>query len=884
LAQIWEARAISFVLELPSIAMASQLDISRDLEAVSFMISDGEDGVVTEHEETPVLRQAPNTRTGMLSARMDRQCSRRELSVPFQSNPAKADAVKTCCERGTVLRKIGLTTLTCMGLCFVALAINMKIGSSVERSRRKYIAGSHPGFVNYIGGKVDASIPDRPTLCDPDIVRMACEVLNNETLEFYGRSANADLDFVHAAEISSVLAVNKDSVHEMFRKLNLQDYDSLNANAYAVSCQELCEALVASFPPMVVPRMSDVGCYWHPLGIKTGIQFAPQCNVDLAPHVLSKIHFPDTVAAKEDNLYGESISEMSPDNHATNIIDETLNQRGSSSQTRAQQVLLQELQYPRVDDEDIRRRVINLFRIHPSINAKVQDNHGLAHMIAPDEPGASKQRTPNIAAIARNITGTLSKDTLAVEEITASLSRNMSAISKMMGRNVSALSKNIGKNISNFVSKESSLSKAVGKNISNFFLKNVSALSKSVGKNISSFFLKNVSALSKSIGKNISNFFMKNVSAFSKSANKTVSKFFLNNVTALSKSLVKNISNWRPFSEASPHRRIRRLFAKRKLVGAAAVGLSQPDDSCKFALDDHCDYDTGSCSHGTDCTDCRDCSLPSMVHGSTDNSCRYNRDGECDETASTAYCAKGTDCTDCGSCGSQVLHREASHLITDWKKITLQNAVRARAVLNQAITALASRQIPDVVALWYGNNLDNPTRNEAMRLMNDVKALLDNVEYVYPGEHCTPDTFAYVFPNSPWNKDDWSGKFVLYLCDYYLKSDASEQIGTLLHEASQHEAASASVKHWQGTAMYGRPLCKQVASFCAQHNDVACDSARKNVDNFCYFVNDAASSPKLGTVEPSGRRRHAIVNTNVPTAAPSKKCKDFWCRLTSAFR
>lgn len=763
-----------------------------DPEIASFVLSDGDDGVVTEHEHCPLRQKhlADVANTGMLSARgIDRMCSRRELSVPFpSSSSSNVDVVKRFCERGAGMRKLGFTTLACTALGCIALTINRSMGISFGSTRRKYVPGSHPGFVNYIGGKVDASIPDRPSLCDPDIVRMACEVLNNETREFFGSSADADLDFVHAADLSAVLTVNKQSVHDMFSKMTLKDYDSLNPKAFAVSCQELCENLVSSFPPLVVPRMSDVGCYWHTFGKTTGIQFAPTCDVDLSPHKLAEFRFTELDPDKEAMRYAaKAVDKLSPDNHATNIIDKTLDDRGSAHITRSEEELLQTLQYPKVSDEELRRRAINLFRIHPAMNAKAEDNDGIVHFIAPGEPG-EKGLGSNLTALSKNISRAFLEGNDAVEKI-----------AKMLGHNVS------------------SLSKVLGKNISAFFAKNVTAWGK-------------------------------NMSTLEKKMEKQVSSFFSN--------LSKNVS---ALGKQHTHRKLTSL---------------EPDDSCKFALDGHCDYDTGSCDHGTDCTDCKDCS-----QSSTDDSCRYNRDGECDEPQ---YCHKGTDCSDCGTCGSQV-PRASSGAISDWKRQTLQNAVKARAVLNQAISGLASRQIPDVVKQWYGNNLDNPTRNEAMRLMNDVKSMLDKVEYKYPGSLCTPSTYAYVYPNTPHNKDSFSGKFIFYLCDYYLKVNDGEQIEALLHEGSHHEAARTDDSQWRGHAMYGRRSCEDMAWECSQGNQDACDKARKNADSFSYFVNDAAKKTgRLGTVEPSGRRR-AFVDPG-PTSVPPMNCHSFWCKLRRAFR
>merc|ERR1712178_40641 len=99
-----------------------------------------------------------------------------------------------------------------------------------------------------------------------------------------------------------------------------------------------------------------------------------------------------------------------------------------------------------------------------------------------------------------------------------------------------------------------------------------------------------------------------------------------------------------------------------------------PDDSCRYAKDGLCDYDSNRCEPGTDCTDCRDC----MARGSTSDSCQYSRDGVCDEPPMDPYyCYTGTDCTDCGTCSqrSDSRRRTASGGIPAWKQKTLQLAV-----------------------------------------------------------------------------------------------------------------------------------------------------------------------------------------------------------------
>ncbi|CAM9704563.1 unnamed protein product, partial [Ectocarpus sp. 8 AP-2014] len=52
-----------------------------------------------------------------------------------------------------------------------------------------------------------------------------------------------------------------------------------------------------------------------------------------------------------------------------------------------------------------------------------------------------------------------------------------------------------------------------------------------------------------------------------------------------------------------------------------------------------------SCPLGTDCTDC---GLELAEDGRCTNTCRFARDGVCDDRRAVGLCADGTDCQDCG--------------------------------------------------------------------------------------------------------------------------------------------------------------------------------------------------------------------------------------------
>lgn len=113
--------------------------------------------------------------------------------------------------------------------------------------------------------------------------------------------------------------------------------------------------------------------------------------------------------------------------------------------------------------------------------------------------------------------------------------------------------------------------------------------------------------------------------------------------------------------------------------------------------------------------------------------------------------------------------------------------------------------------------------------------MLGKVEYVYPGDQCEYNTYAYVYPNGPDARDS-QGRFLFFLCDLYMRSNPSVQIETLTHEGSHHAVAFLDdVKFGDGKA-YGRDTCVQLAQ-TNSHN------ALQNADSFCYYVQDVTDDP-----------------------------------------
>eukprot|EP00931_Biecheleriopsis_adriatica_P047857 TRINITY_DN27620_c0_g1_i1.p1 TRINITY_DN27620_c0_g1~~TRINITY_DN27620_c0_g1_i1.p1 ORF type:complete len:575 (+),score=107.44 TRINITY_DN27620_c0_g1_i1:276-2000(+) len=178
-----------------------------------------------------------------------------------------------------------------------------------------------------------------------------------------------------------------------------------------------------------------------------------------------------------------------------------------------------------------------------------------------------------------------------------------------------------------------------------------------------------------------------------------------------------------------------------------------------------------------------------------------------------------------------------------WKDTVVKVAVQAQAYTGTALRNLNTPKGARQMTRWFGRD-DEASKREVRRVLNSVHNLLSNVDYVYPGSNCKQNTFAYVYPNPPLNKNK-NGQFVFHLCKHYMEVSLSEQIETLTHEASHHRMSLTKDQCYRGTGKdckkaYGRLACQMLARS-------APEKALHNADNVCYFVNDA----QPGDHEPS---------------------------------
>jgi len=235
-------------------------------------------------------------------------------------------------------------------------------------------------------------------------------------------------------------------------------------------------------------------------------------------------------------------------------------------------------------------------------------------------------------------------------------------------------------------------------------------------------------------------------------------------------------------------------------------------------------------------------------------------------------------------------HHGHVRLTASWENDLIERNAQAVAYVNEAIRNFRATTLRQVRAktTWFGAGIFEPRYvKELQRVLNSVVEMLDNVDYVYPGPQCSPNTYAYVYPRAPHNQKD--GKFIFYLCDVYMKSPVSEQIETLTHEGSHHATAyttdicmDADAQYeeldaskyprefqmasndrdlalkWKGsywfvvnlrddqalmeiTDLSGHKQCRRVAygrSQCAQLASTSTAVALANADNFCYYVQD----------------------------------------------
>jgi len=172
----------------------------------------------------------------------------------------------------------------------------------------------------------------------------------------------------------------------------------------------------------------------------------------------------------------------------------------------------------------------------------------------------------------------------------------------------------------------------------------------------------------------------------------------------------------------------------------------------------------------------------------------------------------------------------------NWEAGVAQRNQQAQAWVSLAIRGFQAHQTPEHVKAWFGEHAveDLHSRKKILGVIQSISNVLSMSTYVYPGKKCKPGDFAYVFScmpshggHPPRREKDPNGKFIINLCETYMKVGMSEQLVTLAHEASHHRWACTE------DFMYRARPCKKLARSKPAR-------AMRNAENYGYFIRDVA--------------------------------------------
>lgn len=197
-----------------------------------------------------------------------------------------------------------------------------------------------------------------PPLCDKAIVRETCALMNNATPEYFGTVADSNATVIHASEIAFGIVADRASVIDLLKHIGVKNVETnqtaLQAGAFAVECQELCQKTVASFADDHLAAVSDVACYVMP---GTGSKL---CDVDASPKNLSTIrHWTSRAHVSQGGATFQNTTPKEPENAALDELDDG--------------------RYPAWSPGFLKVMLAQMFRIHPLSSAtfggKVKEQH-----------------------------------------------------------------------------------------------------------------------------------------------------------------------------------------------------------------------------------------------------------------------------------------------------------------------------------------------------------------------------------------------------------------------------------------------------------------------------------------------------------------------------
>jgi hypothetical protein len=178
-----------------------------------------------------------------------------------------------------------------------------------------------------------------------------------------------------------------------------------------------------------------------------------------------------------------------------------------------------------------------------------------------------------------------------------------------------------------------------------------------------------------------------------------------------------------------------------------------------------------------------------------------------------------------------------------WQSDLQKVNVKAIAYVQQAVSKFRSKNTKTHMQKWFGSAAysSSSSRSKVNKVLNSINAMLDNVEYVYPGPECESNTYAYVYPGASscsttsqlqrYACTKYKGKFVFYMCPLTMRSSTAIKIETLTHEGSHHATAYTDDVDFEGGTAYGRSTCQRLARSSAS-------KALNNADNYCYYIQD----------------------------------------------
>lgn len=155
------------------------------------------------------------------------------------------------------------------------------------------------------------------------------------------------------------------------------------------------------------------------------------------------------------------------------------------------------------------------------------------------------------------------------------------------------------------------------------------------------------------------------------------------------------------------------------------------------------------------------------------------------------------------------------------RRITKEVHMAAYRYTKSAILELQNNE--EMAKLWFGKSHVSSAINVFEKMAEVLQK--DTVTYVYGGQHCERDMFAYTF----------HGTRKIFLCKEYQKAPKlgkfDSKMGILTHELSHAICYTNDI-------VYGQSACKKLAKKASRR-------AVKNADNYEYFVETLSITDKL---------------------------------------